>query len=37
MLANAIIKNNTRFKTIQLNNKNIEKILALHIAKKKKD
>jgi len=37
MLANTIAKNNTRFETIQLNNKNIEILLALYIAKKKKN
>jgi len=37
MLANAIVKNNTRFETIQLNNKNIKILLTLHIIKKRKD
>ncbi len=37
MLANAIAKNSTRFKTIQLNNKNIEILLALYIVKKKEN
>jgi len=37
MLANAIAENNTRFETIQLNNKNIKTLLALYIAKKKKN
>jgi len=37
MLANTIAENNTRFETIQLNNRNIKKFLALYIAKKKKN
>ncbi len=37
MLANAIAKDDTRSKTIQLNDKNIKTLLALHIAKKKEN
>jgi len=37
MLTNAIAKNDTRFKIIQLNNKNIKILLALHIAKKREN
>ncbi len=37
MLANAIAKDDTRFETIQLDDENMETLLALHIAKKGED